>query len=51
MLFAVSAKNKDEKIFKEEDPTEILKILVLVKNIQLLWKIGVENLDLKIYTV
>ena len=31
-------KNEDEKIFKEEEPIEIFKILALTENIQLIYK-------------
>ena len=39
-IFCNKHSKEDEKIFKEEESVEILKILGLIKNIKLLWKCG-----------
>ena len=44
-------KNEDQKIFKQEESIEILKIIGLIENIQVLWKYDWRkhyNLDWKI---
>ena len=44
-IICSKCKNEDEKIFKEEESIEILKILGLIENIWLLSKKWVKNLD------
>ena len=44
-IICSKCKNEDEKIFKEEESIEILKILGLINNIEEYQKTWIKNLD------